>query len=68
MTTIATSKAHVRRMTPSQLRREIDALVEASGVSREALQRMGDGYELEAERRGLLAEVEGLEWLLSRHR
>ena len=67
MTTIATQKAHVRRLTPAQLRHEIDALVASSGMAREELQARGEAYALDAEQRGLLADVEGLEWLLSRH-
>lgn len=67
MTTITTSKANVRRMTPQQLRAQIDALVMESGLEREELQHLGESYQLDADGRGLLAEIEGLEWLLSRH-
>ena len=64
MTTISTSKASVRRMSRDQLRTEIRRLLSRSGMSRATLQARGDAYELDAEKRGLLAEIQGLEWLL----
>jgi hypothetical protein len=66
MTTITTTnKAHVRRMTRAELRAEINRLLRASGMTRSVLQARGVSYQLDAEHRGLLAEIEGLEWLLS---
>jgi hypothetical protein len=48
------------------MRDEIRWLTEKSGMSREELGRRGESYELDAEARGLLAEIEGLEWMLGR--
>jgi hypothetical protein len=66
---IVTDKAEVRTWgTPEEMSEEIDRLVARSGQSLDELRRRGASYELDAEERGILASIEGLEWMLSNRR
>lgn len=67
MTAIAgQNNAQVHMVTTSQARREIKALLAQAGMSRDELERRGNAWELDANQRGVLADVRGLEFLIER--
>lgn len=53
-------------MTRAEILDRIRELVAESGMSRDELGRRGQAFELDAYARGILAEIEGLEWLEGR--
>ena len=67
MTAIAGRRnAHVDMVTPREAKAEIKRLLERVGMSRDELERRGDAWELDADERGVLADIRGLEFLLGR--
>jgi hypothetical protein len=66
MTITATNQSVVRTLNDSEIRSEIASLLTLAAMSRDELGRRGEKFELDASERGLLAEIEGLEWLLAR--
>lgn len=67
MTAIADRRnARVDMVTPTEAKAEIKRLLQCVGMSRDELERRGDAWELDAEERGVLADIRGLEFLLSR--
>jgi len=67
MTAIAGRRnAHVDMVTPKKAKAEIERLLQRVGMSRDELERRGDDWELDANERGVLADIRGLEFLLGR--
>jgi hypothetical protein len=66
MTATARRNAHVHMVTKKQARQEIKALLRSVGMSRDELERHGQAWELDAQQRGVLADIRGLEFLLAR--
>ncbi|GAA4808856.1 hypothetical protein [Tomitella cavernea] len=66
MTTATPSRRMVRTLTMDEAHAEITKLLDEAGMTREELQRLGDEWELDAGHRGILSEIEGLEFLLDR--
>ncbi|MCW1959933.1 MAG: hypothetical protein KIH64_015580 [Mycobacterium sp.] len=67
MTAIAGRRnAHVDMVTPKEAKDEIKRLLQRVGMSRDELERRGDAWELDADERGVLADIRGLEFLLGR--
>ena len=67
MTAIADRRnAHVDMVTPREAKAEIKRLLQRVGMSRDELERRGDDWELDANERGVLADIRGLEFLLGR--
>lgn len=67
MTAIAGQRnAHVDMVTPKEAKDEIKRLLRRVGMSRDELERRGDAWELDADERGVLADIRGLEFLLDR--
>ena len=67
MTAIAGRRnAHVDMVTPKQAKDEIKRLLQRVGMSRDELERRGGAWELDADERGVLADIRGLEFLLGR--
>jgi hypothetical protein len=66
MTAIAGRKAQVRMVTTKQARRDIKTLLRGVGLSRDELEQRGQAWELDAEQRGVLADIRGLEFLIAR--
>lgn len=67
MTAIAGRRnAHVDMVTPREAKAEIKRLLQRVGMSRDELERRGDAWELNADERGALADIRGLEFLLGR--
>lgn len=67
MTAIAGRRnAHVDMVTPREAKAEIKRLLQRVGMSRDELERRGDAWELDADERGVLADIRGLEFLLGR--
>lgn len=67
MTAIAgRRKAEVHMVTSKQAAREIKRLLKSVGMSRDELEARGDAWELNADERGVLADIRGLEFLLER--
>jgi hypothetical protein len=67
MTAVAKQRdAHVRMITAEQARDEIDALLASVGMSREELEQRGNSWELDAQQRGVLADIRGFEFLIDR--
>lgn len=58
--------AHVEMVAPEEARREIRRLLRLVGMSRDELERRGNAWELDAEQRGVRADIQGLEFLLDR--
>lgn len=66
--TTSQRKAHARVFTVADAQREIDRLLDKAGMSHDDLVARGDAWELDAEQRGVLADIRGLEFLLNRAR
>ncbi len=67
MTAVAGRRnAHVDMVTQKEAKDEIKRLLERVGMSRDELERHGDAWDLDAEQRGVLADIQGLEFLLGR--
>ena len=66
LVTITTEHAEARAMTRDEMNARIEQLVIESGMTRAELTRRGEAFEIAADQRGRLAEIEGLEWLLRR--
>lgn len=66
MTAIAGRNAHVHMVTAKQAREEIKALLNSVGMSRGELEQRGQAWELDAQQRGALADIRGLEFLIER--
>ena len=58
--------ARVHVVTPEQARAEIAILLDGVGMTRDELERAGDAWTLDADARGVLADIRGLEFLLGR--
>lgn len=58
--------AHVEMVTPAEAKAEIERLLEQVGMTRAELERRGKAWELNADQRGALADIQGLEFLLGR--
>ena len=67
MTAIAGRRsARVDMVTAKEAKAEIKRLLQRVGMSRDELDRRGDAWELDADERGVLADIRGLEFLLGR--
>lgn len=67
MTAIAGRRdAHVHMVTPTEARREIQRLLKTVNMTRDELEARGDAWDLDADERGVLADIRGLEFLLER--
>jgi hypothetical protein len=64
--TITTEHAQTSTMTTSDARERIAALLAEAGLSRREMHRRALAFDLDARCRGILAEIEGLEWLIRR--
>lgn len=64
--TTSQHKAHPRVFTVDDAQREIERLLREVGMSHDDLVTRGDAWELDAEQRGVLADIRGLEFLLAR--
>jgi hypothetical protein len=64
VTAMAGRNAQVHMVTAKQARREIKALLSSVGMSRDELEQRGRAWELDAEQRGVLADIRGLEFLI----
>jgi hypothetical protein len=58
--------ARVHVVTAEQARAEIALLLDGLGMTRDELERQGDAWALDADARGVLANIRGLEFLLER--
>lgn len=66
MTITTTDRAVVRQMTDAEMREAIGELLSRVRMSREDLGQRGATYQLDAEERSVLADIEALEWMLGR--
>lgn len=67
MTAIAgRRKAQVHMVTPKEADREIKRLLKSVGMTRQELEVRGEAWKLNADERGVLADIRGLEFLLER--
>ena len=67
MTAVAGRRsAQVQMVTSKQANREIKRLLKSVGMSRQELEVRGEAWELNADERGVLADIRGLEFLLGR--
>ena len=66
MTAKAGRKAQVRMVTAKEARKEVKNLLSSVGMSRRELERRGQAWELDANQRGVLADIRGLEFLIKR--
>lgn len=66
MTAVAGRGAQVHIVTAKQARKEIKALLGSVGMARAELERRGQAWQLDAEQRGVLADIRGLEFLIER--
>ncbi len=64
--TASRRNAHVHMVTAKEARKEIKALLAVVGMSRDELERRGNAWELDADQRGVLADIRGLEFLIER--
>ena len=58
--------ARVRMLTKKQARAELESLLSKAGMSREELEQRGNAWDLDADQRGILADIRGLEFLIER--
>jgi hypothetical protein len=65
MTAIAGRKAQVRMVTAKQARKDIKTLLRGVGMSRDELEQAGQAWQLDAQQRGVLADIRGLEFLIA---
>lgn len=66
MTAVVPPRDLVRSLTVAQARQELDELVGRAGMTREELERRGESWKLDAEARGILADIRSLEFLIRR--
>ena len=66
MTITESDRTIVRMMSHEEMRQEIDRLLDRVGMTRDDLGAAGEAFELDAAQRSVLADVEALEWMLSR--
>lgn len=67
MTAVAGRReARVQMVTPKKARREIERLLKSVNMSRAQLEARGNAWDLDADERGALADIRGLEFLLER--
>lgn len=66
MTITHTNRATARQMSDKELHAEIHDLLATVGMTSEELRARGAAYELDAFERSVLADVEAMEWMLSR--
>lgn len=66
MTAIAGRNTQVHMVTAKQARSEIKALLSRVGMSRDELEQRGQAWQLDADQRGVLADIRGLEFLVKR--
>jgi hypothetical protein len=67
MTAIASRRnAQVHMVTAKEARKEIKSLLARVRMSRDELEKRGNAWELDAEQRGVLADIRGLEFLIER--
>lgn len=67
MTALAGSRnAHVHVVTPEVARAEIARLLAELKLTRDELEQRGEAWDLDADARGALADIRGLEFLLER--
>lgn len=64
--TITNERAVVQQMSDAQLRDAIAALLDRVEMNRQELGDKGAVFEIDAFERGVLADIEAMEWLLSR--
>jgi hypothetical protein len=64
--TTSRRNAQVHMVTAKEARKEIRALLAVVGMSRDELERHGNAWELDADQRGVLADIRGLEFLIER--
>ena len=64
MTTVSEARVRTQVFSRSDALQEMGRLVEQSGMSLEELKTRGAEYALDADKRSLLADIEGLEWML----
>jgi hypothetical protein len=65
MVVVTSPEATVRTLTRSDMVRERGELVAEAGMPEEELRRRGAEYDLDAHRRGLLARIDSLDFLLA---
>lgn len=65
MVVITSPGATVRSLTRDDMLRERKALVDEAGMPEAELRRRGDDYELDSHKRGLLARIDSLDFLLA---
>jgi hypothetical protein len=53
-------------VTAKQAQKEIKALLSRVGMSRRELEQRGQAWKLDADQRGVLADIRGLEFLIKR--
>jgi hypothetical protein len=58
-------EATVRTLTREDMLRERAELLKAAGMTEKELRARGEAWELDSEHRGLLARIEGLDFLLA---
>lgn len=56
----------VRLITTKQARDEIRALLRSVAMTRQELEGRGNAWQLDAQQRGVLADIRGLEFLIER--
>lgn len=66
MTAVMPPRGTVRTLTLAEARNELKALIRRAGMSRKELERCGDRWELDAEKRGILSDIRSLEFLIAR--
>lgn len=66
MTAITGRNVQVHIVTAKQARKEIKTLLNSVGMSRRELEHRGQAWQLDADQRGVLADIRGLEFLIKR--
>lgn len=67
MTAIAgRRRTQVHMVTRKKAAQEIERLLKRVGMTREELERRGESWDLDADERGVLADIQALEFLLKR--
>ena len=61
-----TDRAVVQRLSDAEMRARVRELLAGAGMSLQELKRRGANYELDAEGRSALADIEAMEWMLNR--
>ena len=66
MTALLPPQGMVRSLTVADAKRERDELIAQSGMSLDELVRRGESWALDATERGILADIQNLEFLIER--